>query len=709
MHIRVLALALMALLAACTTTESEGRHGNNDEDTWNNTNDAVDDTAGEVAKTDTQGDDTPVNPGDTTPGDGTVVGSTVQAIQKDPRGVDCNAAVDTFIDLQAGVQLTDLQVMSGTFYAGTDLTGVFAAQGAGAWNSILLVFPAAAFPTVDFVPGDVLTVTGDAQEAFCMTEVDVLTALKTGSGAALPAADLVTSTDIASFGGAKAESYESVYVTVKDVAVTDINAQYGTFTVDDKLVVDDTFRPGFYPKAGCAITSISGVLHFSFGEYKLLPLSAADIVVDASKGCELQGGPMTIEQIQSDATSTACAADGPVSSFKGISVADVLVMSPGFPSSTFTQYFASDGTSGQFSGVLLNVSTALDPGLAPGDLINVTGEAMEYYCQTQLVPATIEKVSSGNALPQPKPVASSELNSAAATSEPWEGTYVELSDVEVKEQNQYGDFYVGTAAGAEKLLIDNVFKHGVSPKVGCKIAKVRGLVAYTYSEYKLQPLDAAAFEFAPGSDCSNGSTGTDATLEDLQTNAAGTGCTAASGQFVNFQNGAAITGVVVASARFDASGTMHGYYVAEAPGGANHGIMFVVPKTPETSFAIGTKLDVTGDAMEYYCMTELKGTTVTANGTGDVPAPAKVSWADFSANPEPYEGVLVELNGVTVTDAAPAHGVFIVGGSLQVGNQFFAPATKPAANATLATLRGFVHYAFNTYILEPRDANDIVE
>jgi predicted extracellular nuclease len=697
-------VALVALGAWGCTTEEGQSHGGGNTDTWNNTNDTVGETA-------TPDDTTPdgTNPGDTIiPPDGTnpdvpVTGSTVQAIQKDQRGLDCNSAVDNFIDLTPNVQLEGLTVVSSAFYAGTDLQGLFVADGNGAWNGILLVFGAEAFPTVDFVPGDVLTVTGDAQEAFCMTEIDVLTATKTASGAALPTPDVVTAADVASFGGPKAEDYEGTYVTLQNVAVTDINAQYGTFTVDDKLVVDDTFRHGFYPKAGCGLTTLRGVMHFSYGEFKLLPLSGSDIVVDTTKACELQGGPMTIHDIQADATSTGCSADGPQSSFKGIQVSDVLVMTPGFASSTFTQYFASDGTTGEFSGVLLNVATATDPGLVPGDVIDVTGEAMEYYCQTQLVPATIEKKGT-NALPSPKAVTLADVNSAAA--EPYEGTYVELSGVEVKEITQYGDYYLGTASGTDKLLVDNHFKHGVSPKVGCQIAKVSGFVGYTYGEYKLEPVDAAAFEFVPGSDCANGTApGTDVTLADLQTNAAGTGCTADSGSFVTIQNGVTVKGLVVASARHDASNTLHGYYVAEGPG-ANHGVLLVVAKTPETNYAVGTKLDVTGDAMDYYCMTELKATSVAQNGTGDAPEPAVVDYAEFAANPEPYEGTLVALTG-KVTDAAPAHGAFILEGLVQVGTIFYTPETKPAADATV-TVRGFLRYGYSTWILEPRDASDLV-
>lgn len=702
-------LALAALVGACTTTEGDNRHGNND-DIWNNTNDADDDASDEVLKTDGQGDDSTVPPDgadDTPQGDGLVVDSTIAAIQKDPRGLDCNAAVDSFIDLQAGVRLEGLQVVSDTFYAGTDLTGLFVAAGAGAWNSILLVFPAETFPSVEFAPGDVLTVTGDAQEAFCLTEIDVLTAEKTGDGAALPAPVVVTPADIASFGGPKAEELEAVYVKVENVAVTDINGQYGTFALDDKLTVDDTFRPGLYPKVGCALKSVSGVLHFSFGEYKLLPLSGSDIVIDEAKGCEQQGGPMTLEQIQSDATSTGCAADGPVSSFKGISVADVLVMSPGFKSSTFMQYYVSDGSSGEFSGVLLNVATALDPGLVPGDLLNVTGEAMEYYCQTQLVPNTLTKVSSGNALPSPAPVALSTLNATAATSEPYEGTYVELSNVVVKEQNQYGDFYVGTAGGTEKLLVDNHFNHGVLPKAGCEIAKVRGLVGYTFGEYKLDPVDAAAFEFAPGSDCAGATN--DTTLSALQLQTEGVICNADSGSFVTLKNGVKVADVIVASKRYDASNNLHGYFAEEAPGGPSNGILLVVAKTENTNWAIGTRLDVEGDAKEYYCMTELEATVATVTGTASVPAPFVVAWADFLEVPEAYEGGLIELHDVTVSNNTPEHGAFLIEDNLlQIGTLFHTPTTKPAVDAKLSILRGFVRYAFGAYILEPRDAADIV-
>lgn len=690
--------AMLCLLAlACSTTEEgDGEYGNK-KDTWSNTND-------DVADERASGGDTPTGPeagGDGAPVE-TVTGLTLAEIQQDPRGTGCNSAIDDFIEIYASVSLTDLQVVSGTLYVSETLRGQFVRQGEGAWSGMLLTFPVETMPDPAYMVGDVLTVTGTVTEAYCMTQLQVATHQKTGERRDMPQPVVVAAADVAAFGGTKAEELESVYLEVQGGEVTEINAANGTFVIDGKALVDDSFQHGFYPKVGCKLTSVRGVLRYHFGEYKLLPLGPSDIAYDAAN-CELQGGVMTIQEVQTSPESAQCSEDQTPQPFKGITLEDVVIASGLFPDDAFHVYFGAQGE-GPNQGIEIRVHQDVDPGLAVGDVVTFTGSASEYYCATQFTAKTVQVTSQGGAVPAASGVTVAQVNSAGgATTEPYEGCLVALSGVTVSERTQYGDFYV-SAGGAEKLLVDNRFGHQQEPPAGCQIDTLTGFVRYGYGEYKLEPRAAADIAYKAGSACEPQASET--TLEDLQLIYEGATCDADSGAFVNLQDGVMVKGVVVTSPRYDASGSLHGYFVSDLETGI--GILLVIAKSESTSFPVGAILDITGNALEYYCMTQIQATEVTQTGThaGTIPA-TTLTKGDFLTVLESYEGAYVTLESAVVTDNAPEHGAFLVWDTLEVGTLFHPAASKPATGTTLTTLRGVLRYAFGHYILEPTAASDL--
>jgi hypothetical protein len=95
----------------------------------------------------------------------------------------------------------------------------------------------------------------------------------------------VAPADVAT-GGALAEAYESMLVRVMAVVVTNINPDspndYDELEVTGNLRIDDRLLPDLdnaYP-VGTGFVSITGILDFSFGNAKLLPRSAADLVAE---------------------------------------------------------------------------------------------------------------------------------------------------------------------------------------------------------------------------------------------------------------------------------------------------------------------------------------------------------------------------------------------------------------------------------------------
>jgi len=277
--------------------------------------------------------------------------------------------------------------------------------------------------------------------------------------------------------------------------------------------------------------------------------------------------------------------------------------------------------------------------------------------------------------------------------------------VNVTAVDEYGNVTVADAAG-NSLLVGDQFHHDRSPVVGCKLAKLNGFLQYTYGAWRLEPRSPEDFVAAAGSNCEDATSA--ATIPALQQLEKGLSCDG-SQSFINLQQGVSLTGLVVVSPKFSAGSTLDGYFVSDGVGGPYSGVELAVAKSLGTNFAIGAVLDVTGEAKEYYCMTEVQASEVNQTGTINGPVPvASLSYAALSADFEKYEGVLVELSGVKVGNAQPEHGAFDLEGGLNVG-VLFNHGVKPAANDVFATLRGVIVYSFSAYHLEPRSANDLVK
>ncbi|HEX2949967.1 MAG TPA: hypothetical protein VHV83_10455 [Armatimonadota bacterium] len=131
------------------------------------------------------------------------------------------------------------------------------------------------------IPGDAVTLEGTYQEYYGLSEVVVDGYQKTSSGNPVPVPLIVQPDEIAT-GGSKAEEYESMLVQINTVVVTNFNlADNGEFQVANTLLIDNLIYPydsSAYPLYS-TLTSITGILTYSLNTNKLLPRSAADLVL----------------------------------------------------------------------------------------------------------------------------------------------------------------------------------------------------------------------------------------------------------------------------------------------------------------------------------------------------------------------------------------------------------------------------------------------
>ncbi|MFQ5707617.1 MAG: FlgD immunoglobulin-like domain containing protein [bacterium] len=172
-------------------------------------------------------------------------------------------------------------------------------QGSGAWNGIK-VFTGSG--NVNVGRGDSVSVTGKATEFRGDTEIGNIQSLTViSTGHPVPDATDVSTGDV-NTGGSMSESFESVLIRLSNVEITDANpdapSNFGEWVVDDgsgPLRVDDSGQYTFtttdatsadFLPLGTTIASFTGVLDFTFSNFKLQPRNNDDfegIVTDVEE------------------------------------------------------------------------------------------------------------------------------------------------------------------------------------------------------------------------------------------------------------------------------------------------------------------------------------------------------------------------------------------------------------------------------------------
>ncbi len=178
----------------------------------------------------------------------------------------------------------------------------------GEWSGVY-VYNSSGLPTTDIAPGKLVTIEGTLDEYYELTELKPTSITFTGDGA-VPAPTLVTPDEVCT-GGSKQENFEGCLVKVENVKITkecvagNDGKDHGDFAIEsaanagEELVVGAQFRPAFScfdtknacPHDGsyqaCAtdqravdlvLSSITGVMDFSYSEARLQPRSDSDIV-----------------------------------------------------------------------------------------------------------------------------------------------------------------------------------------------------------------------------------------------------------------------------------------------------------------------------------------------------------------------------------------------------------------------------------------------
>ncbi|TYS17671.1 hypothetical protein FZC78_07365 [Rossellomorea vietnamensis] len=155
------------------------------------------------------------------------------------------------------------------------------------------------------------------------------------------------------------------------------------------------------------------------------------------------------------------------------------VATAAFTSGSATNLYIQDGTAGI-------VVRAAGITAQPGDKVVVEGTLDDYYglAQISTSSANIKVETKSAGVPNPAAISATEF---AANGEKYEGTFVEFSNITVESVNNFDEYTV--TDGTEQFVIAP--DAGGLLEVGKTYDFVRGVVDYSYDEYKLVPRSAS--------------------------------------------------------------------------------------------------------------------------------------------------------------------------------------------------------------------------
>ncbi len=462
------------------------------------------------------------------PEDGEVVGPSkgkVYDIQSSESSVNC-ASGDKDVTIQKDIEVGPVVVTSPAFSASANLAGFYVADfpvgGAVSYTGILVVTNKSAGVQVE--PGDEVIVKGEYKEYYCMSEIHATSVQKTGHQTPPSAFRVDDPSLFQNGGGPGAEPLEGVIVTLHDLDVTATTSSDGKgwFRVGDGIEVLNDFQVAWTPVVGTRLEALTGAVKYHWGKYRIVPRSLVDIEVagqveptpepvpDAFEVAEDALQPdappakKTVLQLQAGEASVSCTQEGNLTLAQGVALGDVVVVSTRHSASASLHgYYVQDpvsswplGSNGKYTGMLLVVPKSLDTDFQPGDLVSVVGDYKEYYCMTEVLAQSVQKVGTAD-VPEPLGVAAAafENGGTATASEPYEGLRVTITDVQVTDVTGGTQPSWWFQAGSGIYVADKYgLKSSVALTGGQTLTRLTGAVDYSYGKYLIVPLSASDIE-----------------------------------------------------------------------------------------------------------------------------------------------------------------------------------------------------------------------
>ncbi|NQT64266.1 MAG: T9SS type A sorting domain-containing protein [Candidatus Marinimicrobia bacterium] len=359
--------------------------------------------------------------------------------------------------------------------------------------------------------GDEIRITGTVDEYFDMTQLLDITEFELLSSGNFMEPMLITL-------DADMEMYEGVLVEIQNVTVDNPDLGNGEWSVSDgtnSLAIDDAADYFYTPVQDEALSSVVGVLDYSWSAFKIQPRLAIDIQTD--------DGLTRIQAIQqvrySDLIPKYSSLDSSVwfadtsyyheewTDTTIVKVQGIVTMPTGLSyAGNGIKFILQDVNGGPWSSILsYNPDSTAYPVLFEGDLIELSGRILEFDTHegthasnmTELwITTEIDILDIGLEVPDEPVVATGDLR-WPTTAEQWGNVVVKVEDAVITELNPTNFDIMVIDDGSGGVFVDDdsdSLSNYILPPVGSLYEEVRGWVYHHYgtyadsSTYKLVPL-----------------------------------------------------------------------------------------------------------------------------------------------------------------------------------------------------------------------------
>lgn len=193
------------------------------------------------------------------------------------------------------------------------------------------------------------------------------------------------------------------------------------------------------------------------------------------------------------------------------------------------------------------------------------------------------------------------------------------------------------------------------------------------------------------------------TIVDLQSSSPSIDCTASGDQLIGGE--ITLEGVVTVP-RIKLNASLSAIFISDGTQNPYSGLLVRFPSTQAYNFTRGKRVRVTGKHYEYYCMTQLAASSITAIGDGNAPSARTIGKNLTATDYEKWESVAVQIDNVTVTGHTQFNEAETNGGVLIDDYILDTAFALPPIDTNYPFLRGVLVFGFERYRVSPRDDND---
>lgn len=328
----------------------------------------------------------------------------------------------------------------------------FIQDASGAWNGIMVE------SSENVSIGDSITFTGLVDENFGFTYIKNITNFNLeSSNNPLHATVTITTDEV------NEEKFESVLVNIANATVSNANTGFGQFEINDNsgpCLVGNVM----YEHNGQQLNDvydITGVVYYSFSEFKILPRTVNDIILGGST-------PPVLTNIYDIQFTTDASGDSPM--------LGQFVTTSGIVTATGSGFFFLQDGPGAWNGIMV-FTNSITP--AVGDSLSLNAKVDEYFGMTQLTNVSNATViSSGNTLP------ATELVTVSQIDESFESVLIQVENATCTDDNAgFGMWQINDGTGAH--LVDPKM-YSFTPDLGVTYM-VTGVINYEFSNFRISP------------------------------------------------------------------------------------------------------------------------------------------------------------------------------------------------------------------------------